>query len=187
MPAQAKKAIKLGPQPANPAELIVDSTVVANEWRLLPQSDEETQISAGSLATGRVILPYALWNELQGDLVERKAEIGVWLDSSESAELIGEAAKELPLIAIHFPAFADGRGFTAARLLRERYSYAGELRAVGGFMRDQLTYLRRCGFNAFAYEGEQPLVGLLDSMKDFSDSYQAAVDQKLPMFRRRGL
>lgn len=181
------KPAKLGPQPENPSELIVDGKVAANDWRLLPQSDAETDIAADALAPGKIILPYKVWQDLKGDLAQRRAEIGVWLDSDESAELVGDAAEALPLIAVHFPAFADGRGFSTGRLLRERYGYTGELRAVGAFMRDQLTYLRRCGFDAFAYEGEQPLTKLLDSLRDFSDSYQAAVDEKLPLFRRRGL
>jgi uncharacterized protein (DUF934 family) len=176
-----------GPQPANPEQLILDGKVVANEWRLLPLTDEDTQISASALAPGKVILPYSVWQPLRGALQARNNEIGVWLDSDETAGQIGEHAKELPLIAIHFPAFTDGRGFTSARQLRERYGFQGELRAVGAFMRDQLTYLRRCGVNAFAYEGEQPLAGLLESLNDFSESYQAAVDQPLPIFRRRGL
>ncbi|WP_308367173.1 MULTISPECIES: DUF934 domain-containing protein [unclassified Microbulbifer] len=186
MPKPASSG-KAGPQPANPAQLILDGRIAANEWRLLPQTDEEAGITAESLAPGKVILPYSLWQPLRSALAPRKAEIGVWLDSDETADLIGKNAGELPLIAVHFPAFADGRGFTTARLLRERYGYQGELRAVGAFMRDQLTYLRRCGFNAFAYEGEQPLSGLLESLNDFSESYQAAVDQPQPLFRRRGL
>ncbi|MCW8127361.1 DUF934 domain-containing protein [Microbulbifer halophilus] len=181
------KPAKLGPQPENPAELIVDGKVVANDWRLLPQSDDDAEITADALAPGRIILPYRVWKDLRGDLAQRRSEIGVWLNSDETAELIGDDAGDLPLIAVHFPAFADGRGFSTGRLLRERYGYTGELRAVGVFMRDQLTYLRRCGFNAFAYEGEQSLAKLLDSMRDFSESYQAAVDEKLPLFRRRGL
>ena len=184
MPKPVKGA---GPQPANPEQLIIDATVVDNQWRLLPQTGDEFALQAESLAPGKVILPYSVWQPLREELSARSNEIGVWLDSDESAELIGEFAASLPLIAVHFPAFADGRGFTTGRLLRERYGYTGELRAVGAFIRDQLTYLRRCGFNAFAYEGEQPLAGLLDSMSDFSDSYQAAADQPLPLFRRRGL
>ncbi|WP_346836498.1 DUF934 domain-containing protein [Microbulbifer sp. SAOS-129_SWC] len=181
------KPAKPGPQPANPAELIVDGSVTANEWRLLPQCDDNSEITADNLAPGKVILPLGIWQALRGDLEGRRSEIGVWLDSDESAEQLDDAAAKLPLVAVHFPAFADGRGFTAGRLLRERYGFSGELRAVGAFMRDQLTYLRRCGFNAFAYEGEQPLPGLLDSLRDFSDSYQADVEQTQPLFRRRGL
>lgn len=184
MPKPVKGA---GPQPANPVQLIIDAGITNNQWRLLPQTGEEFTLSAETLAPGKVILPYSVWEPLREELSARSNEIGVWLDSDESAELVGELAASLPLIAVHFPAFADGRGFTTGRLLRERYGYTGELRAVGAFMRDQLTYLCRCGFNAFAYEGEQPLAGLLESLNDFTDSYQAAVDQPQPLFRRRGL
>lgn len=184
MPKPAKGA---GPQPNNPERLIVDGAVVANDWRLLPADETNDEISAAALAPGKVILPLAVWQRLRDDLAGRAGEIGVWLNSDETADQLGPAAAELPLVAVHFPTFADGRGFTTARLLRERHGYTGELRAVGAFMRDQLTYLRRCGFNAFAYEGDQPLEGLLDSLHDFSESYQAAVDESRPMFRRRPL
>ena len=184
MPKPAKKPV--GAQPENPQYLILDGTVVENTWRLLPLGGEE-ELSAESLAPGKVILPFSVWRELRDALQARKNDIGVWLDSDETADLIGDYAAELPLIATHFPAFTDGRAFTAGRLLRERYGFTGELRAVGSFIRDQLTYLKRCGFNAFAYQGEQPLSALLESMQDFSDSYQAGVDQPLPIFRRRSL
>ncbi|WOX05771.1 DUF934 domain-containing protein [Microbulbifer pacificus] len=184
MPKPAKKPV--GAQPENPARLIVDGAVVANQWNLL-SLDEEAEISAASLAPGKVILPLSVWLELRNELQARRGEIGVWLDSDETADLIGDYAGELPLIAAHFPLFTDGRAFTAGRLLRSRYGFTGELRAVGSFMRDQLTYLKRCGFNAFAYQGEQGLEGLLDSLQDFTDSYQSAVDQPLPIYRRRSL
>ena len=180
----AKKSV--GAQPENPAQLIVDGTVVENEWNLLPLGGD-LELRADCLAPGKVILPLSVWLELREDLQDRKDEIGVWLDSDETADLVGEYANELPLIAAHFPAFTDGRAFTAGRLLRQRYGFRGELRAVGNFIRDQLTYLTRCGFNGFAFQGEQPLGGLLESMQDFSDSYQSAVDQPLPIHRRRAL
>ncbi|WP_237056725.1 DUF934 domain-containing protein [Microbulbifer sediminum] len=181
------KPAKTGPQPQNPAQLIRDGRVVRNEWRLLPADDENAAITAEALAPGKVILPLPVWRRLREDLAERGDEIGVWLDSDETADQLGDDAGQLPLVAVHFPAFADGRGFTTGRLLRERYGYTGELRAVGGFIRDQLTYLRRCGFDAFAYEGEEDPAALLSSLRDFSDSYQAAVDESQPIFRRRAL
>ncbi|MBN8431415.1 DUF934 domain-containing protein [Microbulbifer salipaludis] len=188
MPKPAEPAVKkpVGEQPENPAQLILDGAVASNQWNLLPLGGE-AQITADSLAPGKVILPLSLWLELREQLHDRREEIGVWLDSDETADLLGDDAKALPLIAAHFPAFTDGRGFTLGRLLRERYGYTGELRAVGNFIRDQLTYLTRCGFNAFAYQGDEPLENLLGSMRDFNDSYQAAVDQPLPIFRRRAL
>ena len=184
MPKPAKKPV--GAQPDNPARILLDGAVADNEWNLLPLGSED-DISADALAPGKIILPLTLWLELREQLASRKDEIGVWLDSDETADLIGEYAAELPLIATNFPAFTDGRAFTAGRLLRSRYGFKGELRAVGGFIRDQLTYLKRCGFNAFAYQGDQPLEGLLESMQDFTDAYQTAVDQPLPIFRRRAL
>lgn len=184
MPKPAKKPV--GVQPENPAQLIIDGSVTNNQWNLLPLGGED-EITTSSLAPGKIILPLSVWLVLREELAPRKDEIGVWLDSDETADLIGDYAAELPLIAAHFPAFADGRAFSAGRLLRQRYGFTGELRAVGNFIRDQMTYLKRCGFNAFAYQGEQPLETLLDSMQDFTDSYQAAVDQTLPIFRRRAL
>lgn len=188
MPKPANTGKKpVGTQPVNPEKLIIDQAIVDNQWQLLQIANDESEYSADSLPAGKLILPYSVWLSLREALNSRKQEIGVWLDSDETADLIGEHAAELPVIGINFSAFADGRGFTAARLLRQRYGFSGELRAVGGFIRDQLSYLTRCGFNAFAFEGDQPLSGLLESMSDFTDSYQAAVDQELPIFRRRAL
>ncbi|WP_237065166.1 DUF934 domain-containing protein [Microbulbifer guangxiensis] len=175
------------PPPGNPAQVIVDGAVKTNEWQLLPLDEETAALAAADLPPGRLVLPLPVWQQVKDQLEERRHEVGVWLDSDETADQLGEDARTLPLVAVHFPAFADGRGFTTGRLLRERYGFTGELRAVGNFMRDQLTYLRRCGFNSFAFQGEQAPEALLGSLHDFSDSYQAAADQPRPLFRRRGL
>lgn len=90
----------------------------------------------------------------------------------------------LSLVSINFPTFMDGRGFSYARELRER-GYGGELRAVGVFMRDQLTYLKRVGFNAFELADEAALDDALASLDDFSEYYQASINQPEPLFRRR--
>lgn len=91
---------------------------------------------------------------------------------------------EIPLVAINFPDFMDGRGFSYARELRER-GFGGELRATGHFIRDQLTYLSRCGFNAFQMEDDSQLEDALASLADFSEFYQASANQPQPLFRRR--
>jgi uncharacterized protein (DUF934 family) len=70
-------------------------------------------------------------------------------------------------------------------LIRERYNYSGELRAIGGFIRDQLYLLKRCGFNAFQFSDEIELSDAAESLKDFSENYQVSVDQENPLFRRR--
>lgn len=89
----------------------------------------------------------------------------------------------LDLIAIEFPAFNDGRGYSLARILREA-GFKGELRAVGDIRRDQLFYLARCGFNAFALTADQDLKAALNAFKDFSEPYQGAADEHLPVYRK---
>ncbi len=95
-----------------------------------------------------------------------------------------EALGSLELIAVNFPVFTDGRGFSYARELREK-GYTGELRATGHFQRDQMTYLRRVGCNAFALDDDSKLEAALASLQDFSEHYQASIEPELPLFRRR--
>ena len=74
---------------------------------------------------------------------------------------------------------------TPMRACCDRYKYAGEVRAIGDVLRDQLFFMRRCGFDAFALRADRDAVEALESFKDFSDTYQSATDQPLPLFRRR--
>jgi uncharacterized protein (DUF934 family) len=101
-------------------------------------------------------------------------------DDPASVALEGVARVE-----VSFPKFGDGRGYSIARLLRERHGYRGELRAVGHITRDLLFFLESCGFDAFELrEGEDPHEALA-SFEDFSESYQASVARPAPLFRRR--
>ncbi|WP_148253979.1 DUF934 domain-containing protein [Aidingimonas lacisalsi] len=128
-----------------------------------------------------VIIPLALWMEQPLD-----EALAPWLPSD--TELTGELARILakaPLVAIDFPAFTDGRGYTLARLLRERYGYQGEIRAVGDVLVDQLFYMSRCGFDALALRDDQRLDDALRALGAFSVSYQPAVDVDEPLFARR--
>jgi uncharacterized protein (DUF934 family) len=102
-------------------------------------------------------------------------------DPASVADRLGRVAR----VEVNFPKFGDGRGYSIARLLRERYGYKGELRAVGEVVRDHLYYMESCGFDAFLLrEGEDP-VEALTGFEDFSESYQASVTKPLPLFRRR--
>lgn len=112
---------------------------------------------------------------------------GVWLDSHQSPECLAEVdLSQFAVIGIHFPAFADGRGFSYARLLRERYGYQGEIRALGQFIPDQLGYLLRVGFNAFQFADEVDLEKALKLHAPFSVAYQGDVQDPRPIFLRRG-
>lgn len=127
------------------------------------------------------IVPLALWQQ-HGD----KADLAPWLSSD--TELDPELARELhraPLVAIDFPSFTDGRGYSLARLLRERYGYEGEIRAIGDVLVDQLFYMTRCGFDALALREDQHLDDALRALGAFSVSYQPGVDVREALFERR--
>ena len=117
--------------------------------------------------------------------LDDKSGRAVQLEPGETPDPLFEHLAEIPLVAINFPLFMDGRGFSYARELRER-GYNGELRACGQFLRDQMTYLHRVGFDAFQMADESGLEEALASLEDFSEHYQASIDQPLPLFRRRG-
>lgn len=108
----------------------------------------------------------------------------VQLEPGDGAAPLLDALADIRVIAINFPVFTDGRGFSYARELRER-GYVGELRAVGQCIPDQLHYLTRCGFNAFQPKSEGDLPQALKSLQSFSEHYQAAIDDPEPLFRRR--
>ena len=89
-------------------------------------------------------------------------------DPALFADRLGRAAR----VEVHFPKFGDGRGFSIGRLLRERYGYRGELRAVGHLTRDHLLYLERCGFDAFELREGEDAAEALAGFNVFSASYQ---------------
>jgi uncharacterized protein (DUF934 family) len=102
-------------------------------------------------------------------------------DPAKFADRLGAVAR----IEVNFPSFTDGRGYSIARLLRERHGYDGELRAVGDVQRDQLFYLARCGFDAFLLRKDGDADDALAAFNDFSEAYQASVERPQPLFRRR--
>ncbi|MEX1031963.1 MAG: DUF934 domain-containing protein [Cellvibrionaceae bacterium] len=162
-------------------KLIKDGAVVADPWQLI--DNEEATLD--DLPAGKIIVPLPLWLAEATHLRARLPDLGVWLNGHDDVAQLSESTAELPLIAINFPLFTDGRGFSAGRLLRERYDFAGELRAVGNFLRDQLCYLRRCGFSAFSLPEKYDPDAALASLNDFTEYYQPSVDQPVPLFRRR--
>ncbi len=158
--------------------LIKDRKVAADSW--LPLESAETLPPSGDL-----LVRLGVWLADRERLIARGVRLGVRLEPGDDPAALAADVHRLGLIAVNFPAFADGRGYSTARLLRERYGYRGELRAIGDVKRDQLFYLARVGFDAFLLAEGQDADDALSAFDDFSEAYQASVERPSPLFRRR--
>ncbi len=165
------------------AKLIKHRRIVADPWRLLervPEGDPQLANTPGSL-----IVPLPLWLAGRASLEARSEGVGVWLDAHEGPEAIANEVGHFAVIAVNFPKFGDGRAYSTARLLRERYRYRGELRAIGDVLHDQLYFMEQCGFDAFALREDQNAEEALSVFSTFSDGYQTSTLRPVPLFRRR--
>ena len=163
-------------------KLIKDGAIIDNTWQLVDA--EIAQID--QLPEGQILVSLEFWQTNKSVLSDRGVEIGLSLTNTDDLSVITDDITRFPVIEIKFPAFMDGRGFSLGRLLRERYDFQGELRASGGIIRDQLCYLRRCGFDSFSFADDSiDLEQAKESLFDFTDAYQASVDQPLPLYMRR--
>ena len=150
--------------------LVRDGRIVADQWTLI----EEGESRPGAIA------PLAAWRAAPEGA-------GVWLEGDAEVEEVASEILEAPVVAVRFPAFADGRGLSFGALLRSRYRYAGELRAFGEIIPDLTAYMLRCGFNAFVLADKRQAEVAIACMKRMSDHYQASVQAPVPPFRRNPL
>ncbi len=157
-------------------QLIKDRNVSDDRWTLV--RDPAAEVPAGA-----VIVPLAVWQARRDELAAR-GDVGVWLSPAEDPASLADDLAALSLVAVDFPQFTDGRGYSTGRLLRERYRFAGELRAIGDVQRDQLAYLVQCGFDAFSLREGKDARAALAGFADFSDGYQLSA-LRTPWFRRR--
>ncbi|EDX89525.1 MULTISPECIES: DUF934 domain-containing protein [unclassified Alcanivorax] len=159
-------------------KVIIDGAIVDNQWQRL-----EGDTLEGELPIGNIIVPLAYWQANRDALLSR-GDVAVWLAPGEEPKDLEDDLGALPLVAIHFPAFKDGRGYSYARELRTRYNFKGEVRATGDVLRDQLFYMTRCGFNAFEVREDRSIEEALQGLKDFSVTYQGDVNEPRPLYRR---
>jgi uncharacterized protein (DUF934 family) len=151
--------------------------VVDDSWTLI---DDEA-----ALPPGDVIVSLARWQKDREALAAHPSKVAVKLPSDVSLEAVAGDLQSVELIALDFPKFVDGRGYSLARLLRGRYGFAGELRAVGDVQRDQVDFMRRCGIDSFAVRDDKDAAEALKAFSEFSFRYQAAADDAQPVYRRR--
>ena len=162
--------------------IIKDKTIVADDWTVLRLGEGDTPDGV-VVPFGKIIVPLKVW-QAQRAALQARAKLGVWLASAERAEDLRDDLARFSVIAVDFPKFADGRGYTIARHLRVKLGYTSELRAIGDVLRDQMFYLQRVGFDAFAVRPDKDLAVALQGLSDFSFTYQASADESLPLFRR---
>jgi uncharacterized protein (DUF934 family) len=134
-------------------KLIKNSHIVANGWKTLTLTKSDTPHSV-RLPVGPVLVPLSVWQARRAELIHREYEhgwpLGIWLATEEDAEAIENDIDDFTVIAVEFDKLADSKGYSAARLLRGRYGYKSELRAIGNVPRDKLSKLDKAGFDAFA-------------------------------------
>ncbi len=162
--------------------IIKNKTLVEDDWLTLRLDDQET-VENIVVPEGKVIVPLKVWLA-QRDQLQLRDDIGVWFASDERPEDLKEDLQRFSLIAVDFPKFSDGRGYSIAFNLRARLGYSGELRAIGDVLRDQLFYMRRVGFDAFAPRPDRDIHDALKGLEVFSEVYQTSFDQELPLFKR---
>ena len=196
------------------SNLIKDNAIVADEWtRVVPPSlgEEAVRKQAGKVvlfkltgeetftaeqiattqipATGKILVPFTVWRANKDALASRvsQGEVGLVIATHEAIEDVMAEVKDInafALVAVYVERFADGRIFTIGNLLRTRYGFKNELRAVGDVLRDQLFFLKRSGFNSYLIRADRNAQEALQSLKDFSEPYQGAVDIAQPAWRR---
>lgn len=164
-------------------QIILDKQIANDDWSLV--ADE------AALSGAKEVINFSRWAAAEGadkDALIAKRDagtLGIQLNAGDTADLLAEQSQGFALINVEFPKFADGRGYSAARLLRERFAYTGELRAVGDVLFDQLFFMMRCGFNAMAMREDQDLDLAVKGFETFSAPYQGDVNDTRPLFRRR--
>ena len=149
-------------------QIIKNRQIIEDDWTHLDENDALPE-------SGNVTISYARWQEEKNNMLHFKGELGIALNTDVAIDKLKDNLHNIALITINFTEFKDGRGFSLARLLRERYQFDGEIRATGNVLRDQIYYLHRCGFDAFELEPHRDINEAMLAFDDFSVNYQPAV------------
>lgn len=160
--------------------VIKDKKIVNDDWNLIREP-----AAAASLPAGNNIVPFTYWQAHRDELLNNNGPHAVWVDGSTATEALLEDLERFSLIALDFPVFKDGRSYSHARLLRDRYHYKGELRAIGDVLRDQLFFMQRCGIDSYEVRADKDIELALAGLEDFSVRYQTAADGAAPIYKLR--
>jgi uncharacterized protein (DUF934 family) len=132
-----------------------------------------------------VIVPLVRFQAERTALLARDRPFGVRLKSAESPEILKDDLPRIAVVALEFPAFRDGRGFSWARMLRERFGYKGEIRAVGTFLYDQLAFMTRVGVDAFEVRQDFREEDFTRAQGEMRYVYQPSADGRKTLLKLR--
>ena len=157
--------------------LIKDRQLVDDTFRRLDEG-------AAVPSEGDVLVRLGHYCAAADQFRNRRGRTGVLVGPENTAAELTPHLDQLALIAVEFPKYTDGRGYSLARRLRRQHDYRGELRAVGDVLRDQLQYMQRCGFDAFELKAGKDAEGALEAFGELTVAYQGSADDPRPLFRR---
>lgn len=135
--------------------------------------------------SGAVLISFARWQAEKDQLSGRNAPLGIALPNTLDVLDFGPEAERFDLIILNFPKFSDGRAYSQARLLRERFGYQGELRATGHVLQDQLWAMQRSGFDAFEIARPDAVQAFVKAISTFSHVYQPTGDGRVSALKQR--
>ena len=160
--------------------VIKSGQVLEDSWQRLTALEQQQ-----SLPDGDWIVPFDYWRNYREMPARHKGRIAVCLNGDDSLEDFSDSLGSFELIALEFPKFTDGRSYSHARLLRDRFGFKGEIRAVGDVLRDQLFFMQRCGIDSFQLREDKNPEDALKGLSDYTVKYQTAADGAPPVYRHR--
>lgn len=160
--------------------VIKNKQILDDEWQLLADLADDA-----ALPDGKVIVPWSYWLAHRDELRKPGTKYAVLINGDIETEGVADDLQYFELIALDFPVFTDGRSYSHARLLRDRFHYTGELRAVGDVLRDQLFFMQRCGIDSYQLRADKNIDDALTAFDDFTVKYQTAADQAEPIYKVR--
>ena len=158
--------------------LLKDRKIVTDDWAHVAAEGELP-------SAGPIIVPLERWRAERAELIARGTPLGLRLASDQPPSEVSDDLGHFDLIALEFPVYRDGRAYSYARLLRERFDFKGELRAVGNVLFDQLLFMHRSGFDAFEVEKDKDAERFEKALSEFTVRYQPAWDKEPTVMQLR--
>ncbi|MEQ8196224.1 MAG: DUF934 domain-containing protein [Rhodospirillales bacterium] len=160
--------------------LIKNGEIVSDDWVRIKDDEAVPEDRPAFVSLKR-------WQSERETLSRRTAPLGIVLESNEAPSLIADDLPRFGAVALRFPKFNDGRAFSYACLLRDRYGFRGEVRAIGHIIRDQLLFLQRAGFDAMevSFPDERAKTEWERALAEISVFYQDTHDGRTSVFRLR--